>query len=305
MIDNHVVFLIGSPRSGTTIISEMLGYHPECTTWYEPYFIWDYYYPLSDNDIRDKSELSEKECHFIRREFETYLNSSHKKYVVDKTIEHCFKIPFVHTVFPRAKWIHVIRDPRDVTASIRDEWDKRQNIVLKRNFRDFLSVTYEMLSLQPFWRNRIQALVFELKNRIKSPGTKMFNKAKWQNVAGWGPRFAGWQEALASESKMAFHALQWRKSVEAVLEGLECIEPARQITVYYENFVKTPKKTMSDICSFIGLEINSNLFPLKNVYHGSIGRWKKSLSQNELDQVMEVAQPIVDQLGYHHDLAAR
>jgi hypothetical protein len=38
------VFIVGSPRSGTTIFGELLDKHPQLSQWYEPYFVWDRFF---------------------------------------------------------------------------------------------------------------------------------------------------------------------------------------------------------------------------------------------------------------------
>jgi len=102
-----VVFVIGSGRSGTTILGDVLGRHDEATKWHEPYFIWDYYLGNLVDDVREAYQLSELDRRFIRKEFEIFLGKSGSKIVVDKSPLNSFKIPFILAIFPKSKWVHI------------------------------------------------------------------------------------------------------------------------------------------------------------------------------------------------------
>ena len=67
--DTGIAFIVGSPRSGTTILSQVLDRHPEIAQWYEPYFVWNFHLDLKDNDVRGAWEASPKVKGFVRREF--------------------------------------------------------------------------------------------------------------------------------------------------------------------------------------------------------------------------------------------
>jgi hypothetical protein len=145
-----VVFIVGSPRSGTTILGEVLGRHPDIINWYEPYFVWDWHVGNLDTDVRTEGQATDATRRFIRREFDLFLRKAGKKMIVEKTPENSFKIPFLHAVFPNAKWIHIVRDGRDVTLSISKEWEKRRQIVEQRNVGRFVTLAKTMLGRQPF-----------------------------------------------------------------------------------------------------------------------------------------------------------
>ena len=153
-----VIFVIGAGRSGTTILGDVLGRHDEVTKWHEPYFIWDYYLGNLVDDIREANQLSERDLRFIRKEFEIFLGKSDAKMVVDKSPLNSFKIPFILTVFPNAKWVHIIRDGRDVTLSTYREWEKARRIVEERRFLDLFTVATKLLKRQVYWRNRLQVI---------------------------------------------------------------------------------------------------------------------------------------------------
>src|SRR3972149_10347542 len=211
---NSLVFIIGSPRSGTTILENILGCHQEIAEWYEPYYVWERYYSCQDNDIwQTKPRISdEKIRQYIQNEYRIFGELSKKNIVIDKLPTHVFNIAIIHGIFPEAKWIHIIRDGRDVTLSIMKEWVKRRQIVERRDFSSLLNVTMGMLNRQPFLRYKLLAILNELRSTASINPLRYLNKSRWNGKVGWGPRFEGWQDFLESHSTLEFNAMQWVKS---------------------------------------------------------------------------------------------
>jgi Sulfotransferase family len=135
------IFLVGAPRSGTTILQSLLAAHPEITSFPETKF---FQYLWSD---RLKPQLSSRLREFfhkeIRRpdlcdELELYkgsLTSDRIKWFVgildklavedgnniwlEKTPEHVYFARDILDYLPDAKFIHIVRNPLDVVASMR------------------------------------------------------------------------------------------------------------------------------------------------------------------------------------------
>jgi hypothetical protein len=291
------VFLVGSPRSGTTILAELLGRHPDVVEWYEPYFIWDWHLGLPADDVRGAELATPRVRAFIRREFEIFLRKSGKRCVLEKLPDHAFQIPFVNAVFPDARWVHIIRDGRDVTLSIQKEWHRRRETVERRSFRRLLLTAGDMLRRHHFWRNRAQAVLFELKsNRTLSP-VRYLNKAKWGGRVGWGPRFPGWADELARRPLIEFNALQWARSVERILDDSRLVPPERWLEVRYERLVADPG-VLGEIFAFVGLPQPDLEAIARSLHRNSVGLSRRGLSGADLRQVEETVGPLLRRLGY-------
>lgn len=295
------IFVVGSPRSGTTILSEVLGRHPDIADFYEPYYIWDYRTGSGNDDVRTAAIADASTRALIRREFELFAKKSRKSVVVEKSPENCFRVPYVHAVFPEAKWIHIIRDGRDCVESIYRESEKRKQIVQERNIKQLFGVAYEMLRVQRFWRNRWQALWFELREIKSFDPRRYFNKAKWEGGAGWGPRFRGWRDARRQLEPVAFAALQWRTSVESLMNGLQQVPPEQQINCRYEDFVAHPEPELERLFDFIGVAPMPQI--ARDITQHSIGKWRHAFTPRELGVIGPVIGDLMVQLRQTQNLS--
>jgi len=301
-IDSAVAFIIGSPRSGTTILSEVLDRHPEIAQWYEPYFVWAFHLDLKDTDVREAWEASPRVTRFVRREFRYFKERSGKRIVIEKAPDHSFRIPFIQAVFPEARWIHILRDGRDVTLSIYKEWERRRRIVEKKDYALLYKVAKTMIKRQPFWRHRVMALYYEARHMAQLRPGAIFNKAKWKGQVGWGPRFEGWHDVLEKNSILRFNAYQWLKSVEGVQEGLASVPNAKAIEIRYEDFITRPKEVLQGLFDFLGVSYPEGLIekipPLKA---NNFNKWRKEFKAGQIREIGPVLTEKLIELGYEED----
>ena len=123
---NRAVFVLGMPRSGTSLIAQILGAHKDvhnagelgyfskASIALKTMFGFELDYPLCISSL--KSEHAQK-----LRESYAYLLDKHNSnsvYVVDKFPENFLHIGLIKHLFPEALIFHVQRDPRDVALSI-------------------------------------------------------------------------------------------------------------------------------------------------------------------------------------------
>ena len=124
----RLVFLIGFYRSGTTLMEQILGAHPQIETSDEAYII-----PCVAREITRISKtkgtlqekvkaLTEEQIEGLRRFYwqtaETMMNTKlSNKVFVDKTTMNTLNLGLINTLFPEAIVLFAIRDPRDVVLS--------------------------------------------------------------------------------------------------------------------------------------------------------------------------------------------
>lgn len=146
---NPHVFVVGCPRSGTTLLRRLLNAHPElCIPKAETHWIPKFYqkghgldanrrvtkdfidvlldYPKFRKFGIGRTQLVEllggSEAvdypQFVARILDHYGKTRGKRLVGDKTPGYARHVPLLHQLFPAARFIHVIRDGRDVALSL-------------------------------------------------------------------------------------------------------------------------------------------------------------------------------------------
>jgi hypothetical protein len=148
---NFPTFIVGCPRSGTTLLQQILDAHPDVAIAPETHFIRNFYlkrklygdlsqdinyYQLIDDIIALPVFLEMKlnAGHFraaakqIARSYaaifylilQQFAHDKNARIVGEKTPNHLLYMPTLEKFFPNAKFIHIVRDPRAVVNS----WQK-------------------------------------------------------------------------------------------------------------------------------------------------------------------------------------
>jgi hypothetical protein len=302
---SNQVFVVGSGRSGTTLIGDILDLHPQICRWYEPYFIMDHHFRHALNDCRTAMEANDEVKQQIINAFEGYRRRRGCQIIVDKSPRNSLKIPFLLAIFPKAKFIHVLRDGRDATLSIYREWQKRQHILReKKNFFQAMQAIQKFLARQPLLEHKVAALCFEIADWPDIlKGKQAFPRFKrWEGQVGWGPRFEGWQVVIARVSTLEFSALQWAKCVDAIIAASHHFEADRFLEIRYEALLRQPEETLKQIFDFLeapfppGFMQNLPLLSADN-----FGKWAEGFSSEEKARLGPILQPLLNQLGYAKD----
>lgn len=117
------VFLMGFPRSGTTVMESMLGQHPGIVTLEERETLHDAVLAFLDDpkDLASLADAPESRLRPLRddywRRVAQFGIDTKGKVFVDKNPFGTLKLPVILKLFPNAKILFAIRDPRDVVLS--------------------------------------------------------------------------------------------------------------------------------------------------------------------------------------------
>ncbi len=116
--DIRPIFILGMPRSGTSLVHQIISSHPMVHGAGELNKIYKFAMPF----IRDKENtaLSEKNLLLFRKQYLEYLGSLgvSEKVIVDKMPINFRFVGFIIAAFPDAKIIHMKRDPMATCWSI-------------------------------------------------------------------------------------------------------------------------------------------------------------------------------------------
>ena len=141
-LGDNLVFIVGAPRSGTTWLQRLLSCHPQIRTGQESKLFRWYIAPQlrmwrMENSREEKAETATGRggtglsCYLREDEFlvilKEYLAALLRPMVgslqsgelfVEKSPSHALCIPEIKYLLPNSRFIHVLRDPREVVASL-------------------------------------------------------------------------------------------------------------------------------------------------------------------------------------------
>ena len=93
----------------------------------------------------------------------------------------------------------------------------------------------------------------------------------------------------------------WRRFTEAALDGLATLPAERVIEVRYEDVVTDPMTAAEALAGFLGATpagLQALRGGLAGARRSSVGRWRKTLSQEQIIEVEDEIQPLLTRLGY-------
>jgi hypothetical protein len=142
---NPYLFVVGCPRSGTTLLRRIVGAHPEIAMLPETHWIprlarrgrgigpdglvthelvdWLVRYhrfpamKLEPSEVRELVEPGVTYPQFVAALFDLYGRKRMKPLVAEKTPNYVAEIPTLHALFPSARIVHIVRDGRNVCLS--------------------------------------------------------------------------------------------------------------------------------------------------------------------------------------------
>lgn len=284
------IFVIGNPRSGTTLLRLMLTCHPglcippECgfAMWLEDkYHNWgkaqqDWSLEQFINDLTncrkfntwsvDIEQLSDflQQCDphsysgLVASVYHFYCMQSGKPDARwgDKNNYYLQHIPEIHALFPQALFLHIVRDARDVACSYKD------------------------LS----------------KQNIES-------------------RFAPQLPRLCSEI-----AVQWNSNLHTIRSAFQELPSHRFLEIRYEDLLTDTSATLERICRFLDEPYSAEMLEfyrlnakhalepreflkwklktVKPLDRSRVGRYKKELTNKEKDVIAAIASQLLEYYGY-------
>ena len=142
------MFVVGCPRSGTTLLQRMLDNHPQLTVANDTHFITRavkrvlrkdpqpmlsaemvqsvqsyrrfHRMGLNEQDVISAAENCLTYAEFVGRLYALRGQKKQKPLSGDKTPDYCRKMPVLHRLFPSARFVHIIRDGRNTALSTLD-----------------------------------------------------------------------------------------------------------------------------------------------------------------------------------------
>ena len=216
------IIIIGAARSGTKFLRDVLAASPDAAAVpYDVNYVWRYKAGDADDDVLDPATLTPARADFIRKTLPTLARARPGQVLIEKTVSNSLRVPFVAAVFPDARFVHLIRDGRDVTESAMRQWQAPPN--WKALWQKLRGIPLANLGYV-FWfaGNFVSGL---------------FSGRKGGNV--WGPRFPGIMDLAGKADLAEICARQWVASVERASADLAALPEAgtRVFEIRYEDLI--------------------------------------------------------------------
>ena len=233
------VFVLGTGRSGTTILGIILSMHKDVGFLNEPKALWHSIY--SNEDLIGSYSLgnasyrlgSEKITPEIKKQahrlYGAYLRATFSSRAVDKYPELIFRIPFVLEIFPDAKFLFLVRNGWDTCHSI-DFWSDRLGVNANEDTHDWWGVNKRK------WNLLVNQIISEHKD-----------------LAPFSNEMRTW----TNQRDMA--AVEW---IVTMREGISAEKeyPDNLFRINYEELCVTDNNLLGQIVKFLELDVDDIKF---------------------------------------------
>jgi hypothetical protein len=271
------LFIMGTGRSGTTILGTVLSFHRDVGYLNEPKAMWYSVLPAEDiigsygdgdgRYLLTEEDASERVCRDAQRLYGAYLRLTRSQLVVDKS-DWTFRVPFLRKVFPGSRFVWLVRNGWDTCASI-GNWSQREET--------------RAAGSQIDWWGR--------------------DGRKWNllldQVAAGQPGLSQHMEELRQLKRPRDRAvLEWLLNMRQGQAWQERY-PAEVMQVRFEDFCATPRQVVGDLLRFCDLAPDAELldyadetlnparqyqpFALPEVLQGPFAEMMHQLGYDELD----------------------
>lgn len=254
------IFVIGSPRSGTTFLGECVSVLPEISYHHEPIAT-----KAAARHVYERDWSFRRAKHFYRQVYAWLMRvhfDGHRRFA-EKTPRNCFLVSFLRRAFRDAQFLHIVRDGRDAALS-HSERPWLQAAAAGSGRREPGGYLYGPSS--QFWVERERRQEFER--------TSDLHRCIW----AW----RRYTESVLAERKqllpeqylaVRYEALVTHGDEEAekILDFLEITDPASR-SLFFEALARGRPD--------------------------SVGRWRAELASANLALIEGEAGPLLDALGY-------
>lgn len=229
------VIVIGSPRSGTTLLSQVLSHHASVWLANEPRILWKYGNDAKSDALQPADARPEVVAH-IRAELARNLREAGRTRLVEKTPSNSLRFGFVNQVFPDAIFMHVMRSGLESVLSIRSFWERHST-----------GVPTKML-----WQRLREMKLRQAPHYAMEFGRRVAGKFLPSAAAPavWGPRPPGIVEMRRDLDLLEVCAWQWRMCVEHTCREGRKLPADRYTEVQLEDF---NEQVLSRLMAFAGL----------------------------------------------------
>ena len=178
---NKIIFILGMPRSGTTLVEQIISSHPNVYGAGELNFLSRIVYKNFFKEdkisfIDNFNNLNGIDLSLIANEYFNFIKNfnTKKTYLTDKALFNFQWIGFIKILFPEAKIINCTRDPKDNCLSIYKNLFENEGHWCY-NKEELIDCYKLYTDLMKFWHEKLPGEIYDIKyeDLITSPETKI------------------------------------------------------------------------------------------------------------------------------------
>lgn len=162
------VFVVGAPRSGTTLLLRVLATHDDFTELFEPWKFWVFVFGTTQDDSCAET-LTWRQVVKLRALYYQTVDRAHP-ILISKDPRDSVRMSLLQALFPSARFVHIVRDPRDSVASMVSIWNSADHSKYATDKdRDWIHVRiprYKELSREPahikaawMWKSCVDSVI--------------------------------------------------------------------------------------------------------------------------------------------------
>jgi hypothetical protein len=288
--DVSPIIILGAARSGTHLIATSIQKNIDCIYLNEINDLWKKQFLFMNSDEILPKEITDVKVLKTRKEFNDLIKGKKKsKYLLEKTASNCLRIELVQKVFPNAKFIHIKRDGKAVSVSVRKKY--------LGNINKISSIKKDSRST---FRERFVAVIKELKHKSQnsisllmliSNSIRYFKMSlvilgiKKQNF--WGPRFIGYQKIMKEVSLLELATVQWEYCENKINNFLKNQDKSNYIILDYEDLIANPDMELKKVLNFI-LEGRAPKDIVHEIRKSGWLKWDETLNKDEIKLLKQV-----------------
>ena len=185
------IFIVGMPRSGTTLVEQILSSHSKVFGADELEFIPNFLEKNFGNSSPRLflEEIVDFDKNNLKKTGEEYIKkinniSNNAKNVTDKLPINFLHIGYIKLILPDSKIIHCSRNPKDNCLSIFKNFFRGQKLTFAYDFNEIIQYYNLYKDLMNHWYNLLPDFIFEVKyeNLIKNTKTEIKNLLDYCNL---------------------------------------------------------------------------------------------------------------------------
>jgi hypothetical protein len=256
------IFVVGCPRSGNTVLFQLLRTLPDVATiGHEGHILWDTFHPLEAVDYESHA-LGPKDIRSFEHRYLAWIIPAlaGKGTFLDKTPRNVLRLPYLNALFPDARYVFVRRDPRGSISSLIIGWRRQQ-------------VRGSHLP-GPF---QVQGMPERRWFYLLTPG--------WRSLNG-----------RTVEEVCAHQYLACQQAIDAFTPALD---PGRFTEVRYEDLLTDPVAEVKRIAEAVQTQFDpTSAEALRGVVRPDPPDKWRTRTPEEIERVMPLIAPTLERLGY-------